>query len=143
MQLHEKFKEIRKKLLKMSQSELAMAFDATQKDISLLENGKKEFIPNRYLEYLTSQEIDLNSLFNPKEKVCKRECLPLIKKEKNVYFSKMHARSDGTSCWIAKEDDLEEKAYVTSNFSEDMTLEKVMEVLYGIRALLNTTLKKN
>lgn len=75
MKLYKKLKDIRVKFLKMNQSDLALAVGSFQKDIPLLENGNKEFIPNEYLEYFVKEGIDLNSLFHPDEKICKRkEC---------------------------------------------------------------------
>ncbi|XOD67303.1 MAG: helix-turn-helix domain-containing protein [Flavobacteriales bacterium Tduv] len=62
MVIFEKIKQVRK-VLKMSQKELAETIGVSQKDVSLLENGKKEFIPRKYFEYFLSQGIDLNSLF--------------------------------------------------------------------------------
>lgn len=143
MQIHEKFREIRKKLLNMSQTDLAKAFKATQKDISLLENGKKEFIPNRYLTYLVSENIDLNSLFNPKEKVYKRDFSSSSKSVRNFSSKKSSDQDHLGSFWIAREDDPSEKTARAHNSSDEVSLEKITEVLYGIRALLNDILREN
>lgn len=62
MIIFDRIKQVRK-VLKMSQKELANAIGVSQKDISLLENGKKEFIPRKYFEYFLYRGIDLNSLF--------------------------------------------------------------------------------
>lgn len=69
MKPHQKIKVIRVKLLNMNQSEFACAVGSKQKDVSLLEKGKKEFIPKRYLEYFAKEGVDLNSLFHPEKEV--------------------------------------------------------------------------
>jgi transcriptional regulator with XRE-family HTH domain len=50
-------------LLKMTQKELSDAIGSSQKDVSLLESGKKSFIPNEYIQYLYTRNIDINSLY--------------------------------------------------------------------------------
>jgi transcriptional regulator with XRE-family HTH domain len=58
-----KLKEARE-LLAMNQPQTAEASGLTQKEVSLLENGKREFIPNRYIVFLYNKGIDLNSIFD-------------------------------------------------------------------------------
>jgi hypothetical protein len=50
-----------------------------QKDISLMESGKKKYIPIQYLSYLLRNDIDLNTLFNEKKELEKIE-------KKDQYF---------------------------------------------------------
>ena len=64
----EKIKEARK-LLGLSQAQAALMSNLEQKDISMLESGKKRFIPGEYIQFLYNSGIDLNSLWNPNEKV--------------------------------------------------------------------------
>lgn len=51
----------------LNQAETAKASGITQKDISLLEGGKKKFIPPEYIHFLYNQGIDLNWLFEGKK----------------------------------------------------------------------------
>ena len=53
-----------RELLGLSQSEFASKVGATQKDVSNIEAGKKKFIPKGYIEFLISQNFDINSLFD-------------------------------------------------------------------------------
>lgn len=63
MFIPDRLKEARA-LLGLSQAELAKAVSMQQKDISLHENKTtKVLIPVRYLSFLHTQGIDLNSLF--------------------------------------------------------------------------------
>lgn len=52
-----------RELLGLSQHQLAEACGLTQRDISQLENNKREFIPTPIIQYLHDAGIDLNSLF--------------------------------------------------------------------------------
>ena len=58
-----KLKEARS-LLKLSQEEMASQTGLVQRDISQLENGKREFIPNLYIQFLNTSGFDLGSLFD-------------------------------------------------------------------------------
>lgn len=50
--------------LRISQDEAAKTSGVNQGDISLLESGKKVFIPTEYLMFLAKKGINLNDLFN-------------------------------------------------------------------------------
>jgi transcriptional regulator with XRE-family HTH domain len=56
-----------RKLLNISQIEAASSSGISQRDISQLENGKKEFIPTPYIQYLNNCGIDLNTIFTEVE----------------------------------------------------------------------------
>ena len=58
-----KLKEARL-LLRLSQEEMAAQTGLVQRDISQLENGKREFIPNQFIQFLNKSGFDLGSLFN-------------------------------------------------------------------------------
>lgn len=64
----EKLKEARL-LLRKSQVDAATESGLSQRDISQLENGKKEFIPTEYIQYLNKLGVDINSLFEESENV--------------------------------------------------------------------------
>ncbi len=66
--IFERLKQAREGL-SLSQKDAAEESGVSQKDISLLENGKREFIPNRYILFLSNRGIDLNSIFNEKREV--------------------------------------------------------------------------
>ncbi|MGB7527674.1 hypothetical protein [Sphingobacterium cellulitidis] len=57
-----KLKEVRE-LLGYSQGDIADKTGLKQKDISLLEAGKKKFIPLEYILFLYNQNIDINSIY--------------------------------------------------------------------------------
>ncbi|MBK9292595.1 MAG: helix-turn-helix transcriptional regulator [Bacteroidetes bacterium] len=57
-----RFRQARE-LLGLSQHQLAEACGLTQRDISQLENNKREFIPTPLIQYLHGAGVDLNSLF--------------------------------------------------------------------------------
>jgi transcriptional regulator with XRE-family HTH domain len=48
---------------KMTQLELAQASGLSQRDISQLENGRKEGLPKEYIQFLHTRGVDLNWLF--------------------------------------------------------------------------------
>lgn len=54
-------------LIGVSQKDAASLSGISQRDISQLENGKKEFIPTSYIQYLNSCGVDLNSIFSNAE----------------------------------------------------------------------------
>ncbi|HAA10417.1 MAG TPA: hypothetical protein DCE41_01485 [Cytophagales bacterium] len=58
----QKLREIRT-TLNLKQDQMASKAGLSQRDISLLENGKKEFIPTRYMRFLNRAGINLNWLF--------------------------------------------------------------------------------
>jgi phage repressor protein C with HTH and peptisase S24 domain len=64
MLISEKIK-LARKLIGVSQSEASIKSGVEQKDISLLESGKKKFVPDEYIQFLYKCGIDLNTLFNP------------------------------------------------------------------------------
>ena len=59
----QKLREIRAKL-NLKQEQMAKKAGLSQRDISLLENGKKEFIPTRYMRFLNAAGVNLNWLFD-------------------------------------------------------------------------------
>ncbi|MFY0714091.1 helix-turn-helix domain-containing protein [Seonamhaeicola sp. NFXS20] len=63
MKSFEKIKASRERL-GLNQSQFAKAVGVTQKDVSLLESGRKKFIPNKYIDFLIENDFDLNSVFN-------------------------------------------------------------------------------
>ncbi|MCB2379965.1 helix-turn-helix domain-containing protein [Hymenobacter sp. BT635] len=52
---------------KMTQLELAQASGLSQRDISQLENGRKEGLPKEFIQFLHSRGVDLNWLFTDPE----------------------------------------------------------------------------
>ncbi|SJN38448.1 hypothetical protein FM120_11255 [Sphingobacterium faecium PCAi_F2.5] len=59
----DKLKTIRE-LLKYSQGDMSDKTGIKQKDISLLEGGKKKFIPNEYIHFLYNENVDINSIYD-------------------------------------------------------------------------------
>lgn len=68
--LSKKLKLVREKL-GMSQTQFAEKAGLSQRDVSLLENGKKEFIPTPYIRFMNQVGVDLNWLFEeePEESI--------------------------------------------------------------------------
>ena len=64
-EIYLKLLEARKRL-GVTQQELQERLKISQADISNLENGKRVFIWNEYLEFLAVKGIDLNSIFDPR-----------------------------------------------------------------------------
>ncbi len=62
MSIPKRLKQSRK-LLKLTQEEIAVEIKLKQKDVSRFENGKVKFIPNHYLVFLFEKGINLNWLF--------------------------------------------------------------------------------
>lgn len=56
--------KIIRELLGYSQAEIAQKTGINQKDISLLEGGKKKFIPMEYIHFLYNENIDINSVYD-------------------------------------------------------------------------------
>lgn len=87
-------------LLRMTQAQAEQWSGVLQKDISLLESGKKEFIPNEYIRFLYQQGIDLGTLFdnsvtdvilrpdNPGCVTCKGKDQLIAALEKSISFLK-------------------------------------------------------
>ena len=46
--------------LDLNQGEIAAKIGYTQKDVSLIEHGKKKFIPNEYILFLRKNGININ-----------------------------------------------------------------------------------
>ena len=63
MEVHLKIKQARESL-NMSQLDFATAVGVSQKDVSMIESGKKKFIPNKYIEFLVQNNFDINTIFN-------------------------------------------------------------------------------
>lgn len=64
-EIYLKLLEARKRL-GVTQQELQERLKISQADISNLENGKRVFIWNEYLEFLAVKGINLNSIFDPR-----------------------------------------------------------------------------
>lgn len=58
-----KLKEARK-LLSLSQTEMADSTGISQRDVSQIENGGKEFIPTSYIQFLNKKGVDLSTLYD-------------------------------------------------------------------------------
>ncbi len=70
MELHEKLKLIRK-LLGLTQEQMAKQSNIPRKEISLLETGDRKFVPKEYIIFLIKNNIDINSLYDDAiEEVC-------------------------------------------------------------------------
>ncbi|MGB3181066.1 MAG: helix-turn-helix domain-containing protein [Cyclobacteriaceae bacterium] len=65
-EIFNKLKAIRK-IIGLKQVQMAEQTGITQRDVSLLENGKKTFIPVKYIRFLNEKGIDLNWLFDESE----------------------------------------------------------------------------
>ncbi|MDR0791688.1 MAG: hypothetical protein LBE82_00150 [Chitinophagaceae bacterium] len=59
-------------LLHLTQSEMAEQAGIRQKDVSLLEAGKRAFIPTSYISFICKMGIDLNSIFDDTVTTTKR-----------------------------------------------------------------------
>lgn len=59
-----KLKEARL-LVKLTQLEMAKGVGIAQKDVSNIENGTRQYIPNQYISFLYEKGIDIASLFDP------------------------------------------------------------------------------
>lgn len=64
MEVFTKLREARE-LLGYTQTEAAKLSGVRSKDISMLEAGKKKFVPDQYLHFLYNAGIDINSIYNP------------------------------------------------------------------------------
>jgi transcriptional regulator with XRE-family HTH domain len=58
--------------MKIKQGDFADTLCTSQKELSLLESGKKTFLPKWYMSYLLNENYDFNSLFRPELKLVKR-----------------------------------------------------------------------
>ncbi|MFA0963580.1 XRE family transcriptional regulator [Roseivirga sp. BDSF3-8] len=65
-EIFNKLRAIRK-IIGLKQVQMAEQTGITQRDVSLLENGKKTFIPIKYIRFLNEKGIDLNWLFDDNE----------------------------------------------------------------------------
>lgn len=63
MLIYSKLK-ISRKILSLSQKEIEESVGLSQRDISLLENGKKKFIPTEYIQFLNKKGVELDYLFD-------------------------------------------------------------------------------
>lgn len=61
--------KIARELANVSQTEAAAMSGVNQKDISLLEAGKKKFIPNEYIQFLYKVGVDINTLFDDNQEL--------------------------------------------------------------------------
>lgn len=59
-----------RRLINKSQSDIAELTGLSQRDISEIESGNKTFIPTKYIQYMNSINVDLNSIFDLNEEVC-------------------------------------------------------------------------
>jgi len=83
MTIFEKLKQARL-ILQLTQNELSKLVEMSQKDVSLLEKGKREFIPIRYIRFLLSKKIDINSLFEDNQEI---KMIETNKNENNLSIS--------------------------------------------------------
>lgn len=81
----DKLKAIRE-LLGYSQADISEKTGIKQKDISLLEGGKKKFIPNEYIHFLYNERIDINSIYDDSRTISFRNSTftPLANEEIDV-----------------------------------------------------------
>lgn len=70
-----------RKLLNLTQKQCEDFSGVTQKDISRLESGTREFIPDEYLFFLNEKGIDLNSIFTYNTEVQVKNSLATVKEE--------------------------------------------------------------
>jgi hypothetical protein len=69
--IFQKLKDVRV-LLRLMQSESGAKTGVRQKDVSLSETGKKEFIPTSYISFMSPMGIDLNTIFDDTLTISKR-----------------------------------------------------------------------
>lgn len=91
LQINSKLKQARK-LLGKTQEQCGKDSGINQKEISLLESGKREFIPNEYLFFLNEYGVDLNTIFEYNTEVSLKEDslarAANVFREPNAYGSK-------------------------------------------------------
>lgn len=75
-----KIKQARK-LLKMSQAQMAEAVGLAQKDVSNIESGVRQYIPNQYISFLYKNGIDIVGLFNPDVEDLMHRTKPIVENE--------------------------------------------------------------
>lgn len=76
MTIYERIK-IARELIGISQTEASARSGILQKDISQIENGKKTFIPNEYIQFLYNEGVDINSIYDESKNVTLKKLLPL------------------------------------------------------------------
>lgn len=69
-----RLKTARRKL-NLSQEKFAADAGVLQKDVSLMESGRKKFIPTEYISYLSKQGIDLNWLYTGVGEIFRQDTL--------------------------------------------------------------------
>ena len=87
MEVYNKIKEARE-LLGQTQAVFASNIGVTQKDVSKIELGSKRFIPNKYIQYLISQNFDINTLFNSNLTLSRNTDKHNVKESPSFYLSK-------------------------------------------------------
>ena len=70
MKPHKKIREARK-ILGLNQLQLANILGVSQNDVSKLESGQKKFIAKCYIDFLSENDFDLNTLFKEDLKLSK------------------------------------------------------------------------
>ena len=65
MDIYKKLKAARE-MLGLNQRDAAKHANVSQRDISMLENGNKKFVPNEYIQFLNNNGIDINSIYDSK-----------------------------------------------------------------------------
>ena len=89
MILKDKLKAARK-LLNLTQTEMAKGIGVPQKVISLIESGKRDHIPTEYFYFLIENNIDLNKLF------LKDGSVEFIKESNTTFDKKKKDSKDAT-----------------------------------------------
>jgi phage repressor protein C with HTH and peptisase S24 domain len=87
MNVYQKIKQARE-ILGQTQSEFARNVGATQKDVSKIELEAKKFIPNKYIEYLISENFDINTLFNSTLDLSKNYPKDIVQEAASIYKNK-------------------------------------------------------
>lgn len=72
--IHERLRACRLKL-GLNQQSFSEKVDINQKDVSLIESGKRKYIPEQYFLFLSSEGIDLNWLYTGKGEMFLRDTL--------------------------------------------------------------------
>lgn len=92
----EKIKNARK-LLKLSQSQLAEAIGMAQKDVSNIENGSRQYIPIQYISFLQERGIDIRSLYNLKTENVTLVTNPVLETENVEVIHRANHRANSKS----------------------------------------------
>jgi len=91
--------------LKLTQSDAARLSGITQRDVSLLESGKKEFIPTNYIQFLYKMGISLSYIYGDDDNIFRSEFLnnPLEKLSHKLSPIKSNKHDDKLSPELSPE----------------------------------------